>query len=1135
MASRDAGTWRLLRPAQWPLIAVVVAGVAQSVSVIAQAFVVGGLVAGLVRREPAAPWVVALGVVLVVRAAAGWAGDVAAAAAAGRAGRALRVDVLRRALAAGSTWRASRRTGELAALATRGASAVEPYLTRYLPALVLAAVLPLLSLAAIATQDLLSAVIVALTLPLVPVFAALVGWATRDRAARQWRAMAALAGHFTDVVQGLPTLVAFRRAHAQADSIRGVTDRYRRASLRTLRLAFASSAVLEMVATVSVALVAVAVGLRLAAGEMDLRTGLVVLLLAPEAYWPLRRVGAEFHAAAEGGAALAEIAALPDMADAVRRIAHRNGREGGAAAAQRHIGLSHIELRGVTLTYPGRQTPALSLDRVDLPLRGMTAVTGPSGAGKSTLLEILRAGLAATSGEVLVDGVAVSDLDQQWWRDQVGWLPQRPWFISGSVSDNVRLGRSDASDDEIWEALDQVELAATVATRGGLTADVGEGGRRFSAGERARLALARVLVARRPLVLLDEPTAHLDRTTEAVILDTLRLLAARSAVVVVAHRQAVIDAADNVVVINPPAPSPVPAALAGDVVSSLGPSPAAGRLPDPQPGPRGGRRLGSKRSTVLGTVLGCLASLSGIALTATAGWLIVRAAERPTALALLVAIVAVRTFGIARPVLRYAERLLSHDAALRLLAERRAAVFEWLVPLTPGALGRGGDLLASVVDDVDAYMDRQLRVRQPLVTAAVVSVVAAAVAALVLPVAGVLLGGGLALGGLGGWAAARHGARVHESGYVTARAASYDAAVDALDGADELSSWGAEGWAVGRLDSAGHALAATGVRSAVWAASGRALGQLAAGASLVLLALLAPADIAAGRVSPPMLALIAFLPLALAEVLGGVADAAVVGVRTERSLARLSALRTRAPAVTDPADPVPPAAGARSEVELQAVSARWGDEVVLRDVTLDLSPGSRVAVVGPTGCGKSTLAGLLMRFTDPSSGAVSLSGVDLRRLRLDDVRHTVGLVDDDPHVFGSTLVENIRLARPAATDEEVAEAVRAAHLGPWLDGLPAGLGTWLGDGGSAVSGGERARIGLARVLLSDNPVIVLDEPTAHLDAATAHQVTDDLLGAVGSRSVVLLTHRPEGLDRVDDILDLTFVEQRRSELVGSRR
>ncbi|MDX6309624.1 MAG: ATP-binding cassette, subfamily bacterial CydCD [Nocardioidaceae bacterium] len=1122
---------------------VVTAAIAQSVFVIAQAFVLAGLITRLVRHEDAHPWVVALGAVVLLRCAAGFVGDVSAASAAGRAGRSLRARVLLGALDASTEPGAARRTGELAVLATRGVSAVEPYLTRYVPAFLLAAVLPLLTVVAIATQDLTSAAIVAATLPLVPVFAALVGWATQKRAARQWQAMTSLAGHFVDVVQGLPTLVAFRRAEAQTESIRRVTDRYRRATLRTLRLAFVSSAVLDLVATLSVALVAVAVGLRLAVGDLDLRTALVVLLLAPEAYWPLRRVGAEFHAAAEGGAALAEIAALP----AAPRTRPTASGGGPARWARQVSAVGPIELRDIAVTYPGRPEPALHTGDITFGPAGLTAVTGPSGAGKSTLLDVIRGALATSSGRVLVDGVPLDEIDPEEWRASIGWLPQRPWFCSSSVGDNVRLGRLDATDPDVWDALRQVDLADVVVARGGLDSPVGEDGRLFSAGERARLALARLVVSQRPLLLLDEPTAHLDTATEQVILETVRTLARRATVVVVAHRQAVADAADLVLAVQPPSFSL--GSVAGQPPISQRP-PREPELAHPrQPvaqssrevRPQTSERLAPMQQTgrparvrlrlLLGVVLGSLSSLSGVALTATAGWLIVKASERPEALGLLVAIVGVRTFGIARPALRYGERLVSHDAALRELADRRAAVYDSLVPLVPGVLGpRRGDLLASLVDDVDAHVDRLLRVRQPVVTALAVSVVATVVATLVLPVGGVALGLSLAFGGLGACWLASRGARRHEPRFVAARAASYDEVTEAIAGADELMSWHAGRSVLGRLDAHSRAIAAEGLGSAAWMAWGRALVLLQGGVAILSLALLAPTALADGRVSAPMFALVAFLALALVEVLTPVVDAAALAVRTKSSLERLEALGDAVPAVTNPPSPLllssPP-----DRIEATTVSAGWGAAAVLRGVSFALPRGGRLAVVGPTGSGKSTLAGLLVRFIDPTSGSVSLSGVDLRRLCLDDVRRSVGLVDDDPHVFGSTLVENVRLACPTSTDAEVEVALRRAHLGDWLDGLPDGLDTALGAGGAAVSGGERARIGLARIVLSDNPVVVLDEPGAHLDTSTAQAVLDDLLSGVAGRTVVMMTHRREGIGLVDGVLDLAALEPVDADLV----
>jgi ATP-binding cassette subfamily C protein CydCD len=509
-----------------------------------------------------------------------------------------------------------------------------------------------------------------------------------------------------------------------------------------------------------------------------------------------------------------------------------------------------------------------------------------------------------------------------------------------------------------------------------------------------------------------------------------------------------------------------------------------------------------------------------VALTATAGWLIARAAEHPPVLMLMVAIVGVRTFGLARPVLRYAERLVSHDVALRLLAERRAEVYDALVPLVPGRLGRHrGDVLTSVVDDVDALVDKHLRVRAPLVTFALVSVLAAGFTAWVLPPAAPVVLAVLAVGGGTAFAVSRAGVTRAERDFVAARGRLGSAVVHLLQGAPDLRMWQATGRALDGVDRAGDAVAGAQSRSTRSTALGRALAVATAGAGVVLMAAVGAPALADGEVSGPMLALLVLLPLALLDVLTPLADAGALSVRSAAADRRLAELAATPPAVTDPAAPVPVAPRC-GEVTLDGVHAGWGDTPVLEGLSLELPPGGRLGVVGPSGCGKSTLAALLLRFLDPVSGAVRLGPTDLRGLALDDVRRTVGLVDDDPHVFASTLRENLRLARPGATDAELLAALDTARLGGWVASLPRGLDTLLGDGHAHVSGGERARLGLARAVLADQPVLVLDEPTAHLDAGTARAVTDDLLTAGGDRTVVWITHGSAGLDRMDRVLDL---------------
>lgn len=1071
-----------LAPARVPLAGVLVAGGLGALLVLAQAWAVTGLLVAACRREDLAGWALAVGLVFAGRALVGWVGDLLAARAATTVGTHLRRQVTAAVLRRGEVRSAD------AVLLTRGVAAAEPYLTRYLPAVVLAGALPLLTLAAIVWLDWLSGLVVLLTLPLVPVFGALVGLATRDRAEEQWRAMASLSGHFLDVVRGLPTLVAHRRARAQSATIGRVTDRYRRASMATLRVAFASSAVLELVATLSVALVAVVVGTRLAAGGLDLHTALLVLLLAPEAYWPLRRVGAEFHAAAEGVAtfeAVHELLATTPPAS-----------QGAPAVADQALVAT-----GLTVVHRGRTVPAL--DGVDLvvPARGVTVVTGPSGCGKSTLLGAL-VGLVPSTGDLRVGGAEVGG---DAWRSQVAWVSQRPVFVAGTVADNLLLARPEASDEELWEALRSVALEERVrALPWGLQQPLGEDGTTLSAGERARLALARVVLARRPWVLLDEPTAHLDELTEQVIADTVVELGRTSAVVVVAHRPALIALADHVIAL----PAPTHARAVSGPPSATPGRGTTHRSPVPDAPPVPGLGLG------VSTVLGALASLSGVALTATAGWLIVQASTHPPVLTLMVAIVGVRTFGLARPVLRYVERLRSHDLALRLLARRRVEVYDALVPLVPGRLGRRrGDLLASVVDDVDGVVDDALRVRLPLRSGVLVGVAASAVTALLLPVAGAVVAAVCAVAGGAAFGLARAGAGAAERRTVELRAALSEAAVEAAQVAPELVMWQAEDTAVDRIARLSDRLGGAASRASAWLGAARAVVLLVCGTGVA-----AVAALAAGQVSGPVLALLALVPLALADTLTTFADAGALAVRTTAAAARLRALERTAPAVrATVGEPLP----VGSDIAVDCVSAGWSrDRLALRELSLRVEPGERLAVVGPSGSGKSTLAALLLRFLDPVAGTVRLGGTATTHLTPDDVRRAVGLVDDDPHVFASTLVENVRLARPEASDAEVEAALRRARLGAWLDELPDGLHTWLGDGHAAVSGGERARIALARSFLADHPVLVLDEPTAHLDHATAVELAAEVLGPRDGRAVVWVSHDLVGVDLADRMLDL---------------
>lgn len=533
------------------LVVTVVCGAALTGLILLQAWllarVISGAAAGGVGAGGVAAAVGAVAVLALARAALSHGAETAALRSAARV-----KSELRRRLVAHVTGPAAdpvtTDAGELATLATRGLDAMDDYIARYLPQLVLAVAVPVAVLVVVARADWISALVIALTLPLIPVFMALIGWHTQDRTRRQWRLLERLGGHFLDVVEGLPTLAIFRRARAEAELIRRATDDHRRATMGTLRVAFLSAFVLELLATIAVALVAVEVGLRLLYGQLDLETALLVLILAPEAYLPLREVGARFHASMEGVAAAERVFAVLDGPGGPAPVPARPAVPADAP---------EIRLHGVGLTYPGRSEPALA--GLDLVLRPgtTTLVTGPSGAGKTTLLSLLLRFAEPDTGTITVTGrdgtrIRLADVPPDAWRRRLAWVPQRPYLFDASVADNIRLGAPDATDEHVEAAARLAEAHDMItALPHGFATRLGERGTRLSAGQRQRIALARAFlrVAEAPdtIVVLDEPTAHLDPENAALVRAGVARLLQRRTGVIVAHDAGWSDLADDIV------------------------------------------------------------------------------------------------------------------------------------------------------------------------------------------------------------------------------------------------------------------------------------------------------------------------------------------------------------------------------------------------------------------------------------------------------------------------------------------------------------------------------------------------------------------------------------------------------------
>ena len=1000
--------------------------------------------------SPLGGFLVVLAGAVVARALLSWATQVVAARAAAGTKQELRAALLDRSLALGPEWIAARGVSDLTVLATKGLDALDAYFTVYLPAVVTSLVVPLGIGAAILWTDWPSAVLVVLTVPLIPVFAALVGLHTRDRVSTAADATARLSRHLYELVRALPVLTAFRRASAQATAVRRVSEAHRRATLGTLKVAFLSAFVLELVATLSVALIAVGIGLRLVTGDLTLAVGLMVLILAPECYLPLRAAGAAHHASEDGVETVRRVAAVLDS------TAPQN--PGPAAPVPPPSGT--VEVRELRVSRRDGYAP----DGLSFTVRPgeIVRLESPSGSGKSTAFFVLLGFARPDSGRVTVGGVDLADVDPEAWRRSVAWAPQRPAFTGGNVTDELLLAVPDASRDEL------AAVAGRVAAEHLLARPITE----LSTGERQRVAVARALLRvdrGATLLLLDEPTAHLDDATAAQVMSAVRHVAETGVAVVLAAHRGVADS-----VPSPPAAAP-----------ALAQAPTAGAVRPTV------RHLVTRR-TFGGALLGAAALLAGVALTATSAWLIAKASLHPPILTLSVAIVGVRFFGLGKAALRYVERLVTHDAAFRTAIGLRVRLWNALVRLGPArtlSLHRG-EGLRRLVDDVDAVRDLTPRVLVPPIVVGLVCLGAVSVQTALAPAAGLALAAAVLVAGVGGAALTVLLERRATSRLADGRRRIAQQVLTLLDAAPDLLAFGAARGRQTELARADAELTSRTRRQALGNGAATALIVACTGAAAAVSVWLT-----AGRIDPVLITVIALVPLVLTEVL----------VTVPPAVAGYDSLRTtygRVAATLAEADqtPQPATAPASPAVRLSGVDVGWpgSAEPALRDVYLDIPVGAHVAVVGPSGAGKSTLLALLLGFLPARHGVARIP-------------QRVAWCPQEPQLVSTTIRENLRLADPKADDERLTWALAVAGLAGWR------LDTRLDGNGATTSGGEAQRLALARALVAadDAELVLLDEPTAHLDLGTAQAVLNRLRSTLRGRTVLHVTHRAEEAAQAD--------------------
>jgi thiol reductant ABC exporter CydC subunit len=527
------------------------------------------------------------------------------------------------------------------------------------------------------------------------------------------------------------------------------------------------------------------------------------------------------------------------------------------------------------------------------------------------------------------------------------------------------------------------------------------------------------------------------------------------------------------------------------------------------------------RRLVLSTLLGAGAIAAAVGLIATSAWLISRSSQRPPESVVAVAIVGVQFFALARGLCRYAERLIGHDAAFRVLADLRVSVYERLERLAPLGLPAfgGGELLARLVGDVEALQDLILRVLPAFAIALLVGAATVALVWTMLPAAGVILLGALILAGtLTPWLTGALATRT-ETRQAAARGALTVATVDLLEGARELLAHGATEQYLQRALAADGELTRIARASARTAGVGQGLTRLCSGLAMWGALLVGVGAVRAGRLDGVLLAGLALIPLVAFELVSALPGATQTLQRVRRCAARVFEAIDTPPPVTDPADPVPLGEGPHA-VRVRGLCASYPHDprAVLEDVQLELTPGRRVAVVGPSGAGKSTLAAVLLRFLPYRHGSVTLDGVELSERDGDACRRAIGLVSQDAHVFDTTIEENLRIAKRDATREQLCTVLARVRLEEWVAQLPEGIHTRTGEHGVRMSGGQRRRLALARALLARFPILILDEPGEHLDTPTADAILAEALSDTREAATLLITHRLAGLECFDEVL-----------------
>ena len=1040
--------------------------------------------------------------------------------------------------------------GDTIHLITDGLEQVEAYVSSYIPQMIYAIIIPLvMGIAIMDTLPVIGAILIG-TVPLIPLFMILIGKQAEKMNQEQWERMSLLSGHFLDVLRGITTLKVFGRAKEQIQVISRLSNEFKDSTLRVLRVAFLSALVLELVSTISTAIIAVYLGLTLLDGGLDFLPAFFILLLAPEFYTPFRQLGAAFHTGMSGKTALAKFDAFMNVPIVLPR--------GGNCSIDGTI--ESIRIDNLNYTYPetnnGIKDITLQVYR-NKPIM----LVGESGAGKSTIARILGAFLEAPRHSVYVNDIDLSTCSMDWWRTQVTYVSQKPHVMYGTLRDNIAFGQ-DVSDDNILEAAKLAELQDVIREKG-LDFVIGEGGMGLSGGELQRIALARAFLHGGQVLILDEVTSHLDVNTEAQISRALQRLMKDKLVILVGHRiqtmqwasqlyvlrqgeiieqgsyesllaqngyfKALVDAGTGSFVMDDEG---VPNISHLEIPLQQQEKLSNGKVPNESDEPKysdleGWKLLFSvlkpaRWSLVLALFFTFLTVFMNVGLLSVSSWLLASAALQPGITYLSLAIVGVRFFGISRAVCRYFERYTSHKMAFQGLYGLRVWFYTYLEPLAPAIFKRwgAGDMLSRIMADIEVLQFFYLRTLIPPVAAIALTIlVSYGVGTIDTNLSTLVWCAALMTGVVIPYSIYRyHRTSLNKISQVQGHFKS--TLTDTLESLEDIISYHNENLVMARMMRSIDDVEYHKGRIS----KGMNLGNtmfIAIVQIVVVLAAILASNVLNGPWASVMVVVCAIGIQAWFEALQPMIVSFHHGYESLVAVRRLLQIKHAPLPIKETGciDLV-----AMDTIALKRVDFGYDDSsLIYKDLTLNIPKGQAVAIVGASGSGKTTLFSLLERLYD-YTGHISVGHNELKTVTIDSWRNLMGSITQDTYIFHATLEDNIRLAKPYASADEVQRAVEQAVLSDVVTRLPKGLRTIVGSGGVGLSGGERQRVALARLFLRNPELILLDEPLEGLDQVTRRKLHNDILAFTKEKTVLYITHQLEGLELMDRIL---FMEKGR--------